>query len=210
MARAAASLGVPLVHVSTDYVFDGNKHDPYMESDAVAPLNMYGRSKLGGELAISAIAPRHWILRSSWVFSEYGNNFLKSMLRLARDQDTVRVVADQHGRPTYAGDLAQTIVQLVCDPDGRGPWGLRHVIGGPVVTWHDFAVEIMATATRYDLIKAVPRIEGITSTQYSTAARRPKNSVLGTQYGSGALGFDCDWRTGMDRAVSYLRNQSST
>src|SRR5690606_1943891 len=113
LARAAERLSVPLVHVSTDYVFDGHNAEGYVESDPVAPLSVYGRSQLGGELAVATLCARHWILRTSWVFSEHGNNFPKTMLRLARDRDELRVVDDQRGRPTYAGDLADCIAGIL-------------------------------------------------------------------------------------------------
>jgi dTDP-4-dehydrorhamnose reductase len=112
-ARAAAALDVPLIQISTDYVFDGRSSEPYSEASAVNPLNTYGRRKLAGELAVASICQRHWILRSSWGFSEYGNNFVKTMTRLAQQHDTLRVVADQFGRPTYAGDLAKSIGTLM-------------------------------------------------------------------------------------------------
>ena len=179
-ARAAAALDVPLIHVSTDYVFDGRSSEPYTEDSPVNPLNTYGRTKLAGELAVASICPKHWILRTSWVFSEYGHNFVKTMLRLARERDTLRVVADQFGRPTYAGDLARLAVALA-DSDHIGdiwPHGIYHAVGGPVTSWHGFAGAIVSQAVQLGRITANPRVESISTLDYPTPAERPAQSVL--------------------------------
>ena len=116
LARAAAALDVPLIHISTDYVFDGTKEGEYEVGDACNPISTYGESKLAGELAVRSLCPRSWILRTSWVFSEFGLNFVKTILRLARERDELRVVSDQVGRPTYAGDLAALVVRMAAAP----------------------------------------------------------------------------------------------
>jgi len=200
LARAAQRFDVALVHVSTDYVFDGGKATGYVEADAVAPLNVYGRSKLGGELAVTNLCRQHWILRASWVFSEHGQNFPKTMLRLAREREELRVVEDQRGRPTYAGDLARCIVGLV----GQGvrnpelPWGLHHVGGGPVVTWKQFADATCEQASSAGLLGRVPRVVGISTEEYPTPAARPRNSVLLTREETSAVTRDpFDWQRGL-------------
>jgi dTDP-4-dehydrorhamnose reductase len=209
IARAAAALDVPLVHVSTDYVFDGTKPDPYLESDPVAPLNVYGRSKLGGELAVASIAKRYWILRTSWVFSEHGHNFVKTMLRLGRERDRLSVVNDQIGRPTYAGDLACVIAKLLASSPGTVPYGLHHVGGGPATTWHAFATAIFAAALERGLITRSPEVAGIPTSAYPTPARRPLSSVLAP---SASLDGACpglpDWQAGLGHCLDALQLQS--
>jgi dTDP-4-dehydrorhamnose reductase len=208
LARAAQRLSIPLVHVSTDYVFDGSKADGYVESDPVAPLSVYGRSKLGGELAVTTLCERHWILRTSWVFSEHGNNFPKTMLRLGREREELRVVADQRGRPTYAGDLARCIVGLLheADTDGALPWGLHHVGGGAVVSWKEFADEIFARASSAGVIPRVPQVVAITTDQYPTPAVRPRNSLLLTRaIHARQVSDPFDWQRGLDRVIAVQK-----
>jgi dTDP-4-dehydrorhamnose reductase len=204
LARAARRLDVPLVHVSTDYVFDGAKADGYIETDSVGPLNMYGRSKLGGELAVSSLCSRYWILRASWLFSEHGHNFPKTMLRLAREREELRVVDDQRGQPTYAGDLARCIAQLLGAPGSAVlPWGPHHVGGGPVVTWKQFAAAILAQAAATGLIARVPRLTGIATSEYPLPAARPRNSVLLTREANAAWTREpFDWQRGLARMLA--------
>lgn len=207
LARAAQRLSIPLAHVSTDYVFDGANAAGYTESDAVAPLNVYGRTKLGGELAIATLCEKHWILRTSWVFSEHGNNFPKTMLRLAREREELRVVDDQRGRPTYAGDLARCIAGLLASLEGPGslPWGLHHVGGGPVVSWKQFADAVLAHAASTGALARVPRVVGITTDQFPTPAARPRNSVLLTRESTAAhTSQPFDWQRGLVRMFSRL------
>ena len=207
-ALAATALAVPFVHVSTDYVFDGRKASGYVETDATNPLSVYGASKLAGELATRALCKTSWVLRVSWVFSEHGANFLKTMLRLASTRDELRVVADQRGRPTYAGDLASVIAELLrrADSEARLPFGTYHAVGGPAVSWHEFADTIVEQAfTRGMIAKRVP-VRPITTEEYPTPARRPANSVLEP---SGqlerALGVAMDWSAGLATALTALR-----
>jgi dTDP-4-dehydrorhamnose reductase len=209
MARAAASGDVPLVHVSTDYVFDGSGARAYRESDAVSPQNVYGVTKLGGELAVRALAPRHWILRTSWVFSEYGHNFVKTMVRLGKDRPELKVVNDQRGRPTYAGDLARLIVALVTNP-GSIASGTYHA-GGPAhdgngpVSWCEFAAAILSRAQARGLIPKQPVLAGIPTSQYPTPARRPANSVLEPDVAlHSRTAVEFDWHRGLDRVLEYL------
>ena len=209
MARAAASCDAALVHVSTDYVFDGSRERAYLESDPVSPQSVYGATKLGGELAVRTLAPRHWILRTSWVFSEYGNNFVKTMIRLGRERSELKVVNDQRGRPTYAGDLARLIVALTTNP-GSVATGTYHA-GGPdhegneALTWCEFAAAIFEKAHARGLIAKQPALAGIPTSQYPTPARRPRNSVLepnAALHSGAAVAFD--WRHGLDSVLEYL------
>jgi dTDP-4-dehydrorhamnose reductase len=191
-ASAAAALDIPLIHISTDYVFDGRGSEPYSEDSPVNPLNTYGRTKLAGELAVSSISPRHWILRTSWVFSEHGRNFVKTMIGLAPQHDTLRVVADQFGRPTYAGDLAQLVValmEIVTNSNTLSP-GIYHAVGGRATSWHGFAETVFAEALARNLIDRQPRVLPISSADYPTAAIPIPSAKWGPGYGE-SLGTSC-------------------
>jgi dTDP-4-dehydrorhamnose reductase len=203
LARAAAKLDAPLVQVSTDYVFSGQSELPYAETDPVAPLGVYGTTKLGGELAVRAIHRKHWILRTSWVFSEFGANFVKTMLRLARERDELKVVADQRGRPTYAGHLAQLIAGLSRNPDAI-PFGTYHATNGSAVSWHEFAVEILNRAHVAAMIAKLPAIQPIPTSGYPTPAKRPLNSVLTPSPALQQIAV-FDWESGLDRTLAKLK-----
>lgn len=205
LARACARRGIALLHLSTCYVFDGAQRTPYAEGDAPAPLNVYGRSKLEGEAAVRDALPRHLILRVSWVFGAHGENFVRTLLRRAQAGAPLRVVADQTGTPTHAGDIAQALLQLA-DRITAGedlPWGLYHYPGGEAVSWHAFAEAIMAEACRQGLLDHAPSIAPITSAEYPSAARRPAYSVLDGRRGAGLLGLPpADWRAGLKEVLS--------
>lgn len=180
LAAAATRAGVPIIHISTDYVFSGDKQLPYVETDVCAPLGIYGRTKLAGEVAVRAATGNHLILRTAWVYSEHGANFLKTMLRLAKDKPLVSVVADQWGCPTYAGDLAEAIL-IACAQAvvrGRDVAGTYHLVARGATTWADFAAEIyrQSAARGGPCAQVVP----ITTAQYPTRATRPSYSVLDT------------------------------
>lgn len=173
MARACAARGVPLIHVSTDYVYDGAKSSPYVESDPTGPLNAYGRSKLAGENFIRDRLPAHVILRTSWVYSAWGRNFMTTMLRLGAERDEVPVVDDQFGAPTSARDLAEAIATIARRITGPMPqFGTYHYADAGETSWHGFAAEIFRQAGLK--ARAVP----IPATEYPTPARRPANSRL--------------------------------
>ena len=178
LAAAAASRGCPIIHISTDYVFDGSKPDPYLETDAANPINVYGRSKLAGEAAVAGANGRHVILRTAWVYSAHGHNFLKTMLRLARERAELRVVADQQGTPTYARHLADAVLAIAASlAQGKapqGPWGTYHVTAAGETTWAGFAADIVAAGAALG-VPQVPVIP-ISTSQYPTPARRPANS----------------------------------
>jgi dTDP-4-dehydrorhamnose reductase len=213
MALAAAALDVPLVHVSTDFVFDGSSSRPYTEADGARPINVYGRTKLAGELAVASLCDQHYILRTSWVFGEYGSNFVKTMLRLANERDTLHVVDDQRGRPSYAGDLAALIAALVerlsrpsasARADTPLP-GTYHTGGGPEATWCSFARDIFARASTAGLISKVPQVIAIPTSDYPTPAARPLNSSLVPNRAfQSMLGVDPDWLRGLDTTLAKL------
>lgn len=206
-ARAATALEVPFLHVSTDYVFDGRKTSAYVEDDAVNPVGVYGVTKLAGELATRALCKKSWIFRTSWVFSEYGTNFVKTIVRLAATRDELRVVGDQRGRPTYAGDVAAVVAALVGRPDiqARLPYGTYNAVGGPVVSWAEFADAIVEQAfTRKMIPKRVP-VQAITTAEYPTPARRPANSALEPRDELERVsGVAMDWRKGLTAALTAL------
>lgn len=180
LAKAAAGLAIPMLHVSTDYVFDGKKTDPYLEDDPIGPISVYGASKASGELAVRCLSANHVILRTSWVFSSVGTNFVKTMLRLS-DRPQLRVVADQHGCPTAAQDIAGALRDIVLrklDRPQDAPTGTYHFSSDEATTWYDFALAIFAMAKEAGL--AVPSVEAIETKDYPTAARRPANSVMST------------------------------
>ncbi|WP_068827483.1 dTDP-4-dehydrorhamnose reductase [Pseudomonas sp. BMS12] len=178
LAEAAAQLAVPLIHYSTDYVFDGSKGEPYNEADQTAPLGVYGQSKLAGEEAICAVGGQHLILRTSWVYSLHGKNFLLTMQRLLQEREELRVVADQIGAPTWAGTIAQATAKLIEHwRAGRpGPWGTYHLSGQGETSWFGFAEAIAAQLRLQG--KPCARLAAIPSSAYPTPAQRPLNSRL--------------------------------
>lgn len=180
LAGVAASLGVPIIHLSTDYVFDGTADRPYREDDEPCPLGVYGSSKLLGEQAVASEAPNHAILRTAWVYSPFGRNFVKTMLRLAREREEIAVVADQHGSPTSALDIADGIIavshNLLARPDETDLRGLFHMTGSGFTTWADFASEIFRQSAHFG--GPVARVRQIATEDFPTPARRPANSRL--------------------------------
>ncbi len=186
LAEEAERVGALLIHYSTDYVFDGTKTAPWVETDEPAPLSVYGATKLAGERFIVRNCSRHVILRTSWVYGRRGHNFLLTMLRLGREREVLRVVEDQRGAPTTAAALAEAtraIVEQVGSGHAGGPkqWaGIYHATCGGETTWAGFARAIFAEAAQREP-RAWPRVEGIVSAEYPTPARRPRNSVLGNE-----------------------------
>lgn len=175
LAVVASKQGIRLVHVSTDYVFDGNATEPYNEDSATNPLSVYGKTKLAGEQAVTQAAPEAIIVRTAWVFSEYGNNFVKTMLRLAKERDALSIVADQRGCPTYAGDLAQAIISLL-EKNAEG--GIYHYCGDKEVSWYEFAESIFDIAVDKSRLIDIPSLKPIPTTDYPTPAYRPTYSTL--------------------------------
>lgn len=204
LAEASAAVGVPLVHISTDYVFDGSKDGPYAEDDPIAPINAYGRTKAAGEQAVRGAAQRHMILRTSWVYGEFGQNFLKTMLKRAETNDELRVVADQRGCPTSTADLAAAILaiapRLVAN---ENVWGTYHYAGSGATTWHGFTSRIVAAQA--PLTRRAPRVTPISASEFPTAARRPANSVLDCAKFARVFGFaGRPWAEETERIVQAL------
>lgn len=181
LARAATNQNIPLIHVSTDYVFDGCADKPYKEMDVTVPSGVYGQTKLAGEEAIQAVCSKHIILRTAWVFSEYGNNFVKTMLRLAETRDEISVVDDQTGCPTYAGDIADVILTICRKVSEDLPWGVYHYVGATRCTWAEFARAIFREAETQEILAKSMVVKGIPSSEYPTPAQRPTYSVLDCQ-----------------------------
>ena len=180
LAETCEGLGIPVIHISTDYVFDGSKPIAYTEEDPVAPLGVYGASKEAGERAIRQTFPQHIILRTAWVYSAVGHNFVKTMLRLGADRDQLRVVCDQKGSPTAADDIAGailTIADRVLSKTSPPSWGTFHFSGTGATTWHGFANAIFAERARLTG-HSPPRIDAISSAEFPTPAARPANSLL--------------------------------
>jgi dTDP-4-dehydrorhamnose reductase len=206
VASACAEQSIPIIHISTDYVFDGAKQRPYVEDDPTGPINVYGRTKLEGEQRVAAACARHLILRTAWVHSPWGANFVKTMLRLAATRPGIGVVADQTGSPTYAPDLAAvilTIVQRIATGPKAMGWGTYHAVGAGETSWFGFAEEVFRRAAERGLPAAEPK--PITTAAYPTPARRPANSRLNCDKLRLAFGLELPgWRSGVDRCVNRL------
>jgi len=207
IAQTAAEMSVPLIHLSTDYVFDGSKAGPYLEDDETGPLGVYGKSKLGGEEGIRRTYANHVILRTAWVYSPFGNNFLKTMLRLAGDRPTIRVVADQRGTPTSALDIADAIFvvarNLLDHPAEARLRGTFHLVGGGEATWAEFAREIFAQSAGLGGPSAT--VEPIETSQYPTPAPRPANSRLATEKLAQVHGVRMpDWRQSTAETIKFI------
>lgn len=208
LAETCLELAIPLVHLSTDYVFDGAKAGSYLESDPIAPLGVYGASKAAGEEAVRAILPQHLLLRTAWVFSAHGHNFVKTILRLGRERPELRVVADQWGGPTAAADIAGVIAHIggVILGGGAVTWGTFHYCGQPATTWHGFTQEILGQALPES---ARPAVHPIATADYPTPARRPANSVLQCDKLSRAYGLaQPDWRVSLKRVLAQLQAEA--
>jgi len=175
LALAARDSGAKLIHVSTDYVFDGQGTRPYLETDTTNPLGVYGKTKLDGEKAVLAVLPEAAIVRTAWVFSEYGNNFVKTMVNLAEKRDALGIVSDQRGCPTYAGDLAQALITLL---QVQAQGGIYHYGGDHEVSWFEFADRIFDVAVAEGRLAKKPVLTGVTTEEYPTPAKRPAYSVL--------------------------------
>lgn len=207
LAEAARQAEIPLLHISTDYVFSGEARTPYRESDEVAPTGVYGASKLAGEVAIQAALDQHLILRTSWVYGAHGHNFVKTMLRLGRQRHALSVVGDQFGCPTQAGSIADVLLQLArrYAEQGSLAWGLYHYSGRSPCSWFDFAVEIFRQAEAKGLLSTRPKVSSITTAQYPTPARRPAWSVLDCSCFETTFGIDThDWHDDLSVVLDVL------
>ncbi|HRK23394.1 MAG TPA: dTDP-4-dehydrorhamnose reductase [Beijerinckiaceae bacterium] len=207
VATAAAALNIPIIQLSTDYVFDGTKPTPYIENDPVAPINAYGRSKLAGERSVIDATPNHAILRTSWVYAATGKNFVLTMLRLAADRSSVTVVSDQRGAPSYAPDIARAVLDvarnLATRPDDALLRGIFHMTGGGETSWAEFATEIFRqSAARGGPSAAVTPVP---TSAFPTPARRPANSRLDCGRLKTVHGVALpDWRDGLGRCMDTI------
>jgi dTDP-4-dehydrorhamnose reductase len=208
LARLCAGAGIPLIHVSTDYVFSGDKPSPYVESDPTEPQSVYGKTKLAGETAVLASTDRAIILRTAWVYAATGRNFVRTMLSLARTRDTLRVVADQHGCPTAATDLAAAILAIAAKLQVGG-WndayaGVFHAAGSGETTWHGLALAVFEEASRH-VTKTPSFVEPIATADYPTPAHRPANSRLDCARLEAVFGVRMPhWRGSLARAVDEI------
>jgi dTDP-4-dehydrorhamnose reductase len=179
IAEICEKYKVCLIHISTDYVFDGSKlNEEYSEADCTGPASVYGETKRDGEVKIAEALKEHIILRTSWVFGEYGNNFVKTMLRLSKTNNELRIVSDQVGAPTYAGDISKAILKIIESKEKE--YGVFHFCGKPYVSWYEFASAIFVKAKSEDVISMVPKLSAIKSIEFPQKAKRPMNSRLST------------------------------
>lgn len=205
LAAACSDTGIPIVHVSTDYVFSGDKTEPYVESDATGPQGVYGASKLAGEIELQSHCANHCIVRVSWVFGQYGGNFVKTMLRLASDRPELSVVGDQFGGPTPAAQIAERlrdIAESMAKGDSRYI-GTFHLESQPHCSWHEFAHAIFDEAVKQNRLESAPTLHAISTEQYPTPARRPSNSRLTSEKNLQALP-SCNWQLGLEHMLKAL------
>lgn len=210
LAAAAREIGAPIIHLSTDYVFDGRKAEPYREDDPVGPIGAYGRSKLLGEERVRAADPDHLILRTAWVYSPWGKNFVKTMLALAQNRDEIGVVADQHGNPTSAHDIADGVLAILRAWEGGQRSGLGetfHLTGSGATHWAGFATQVFREADRLGLPTAAVR--PVTTADYPTKASRPSNSMLDCAKLEEAFGYRAPrWQDSAALVVARLADQA--
>lgn len=202
LAHASAQLGTKFIHISTDYVFDGNGSEPYKEDHPVDPQNVYGASKLRGEEDALSVNPDSIIIRTAWVYSEYGNNFVKTMLRLMQSKDEIGVVADQKGSPTYTADLAKAILSIITSEK----WvpGIYHYSNEGIITWYDFAKAIK------EYIQSPCRVNAISSSAYPTPAKRPAYSVLNKEKIKSTFGIDIpNWEESLHHCLTKLKEKGA-
>ena len=206
LAQIAKTQQAKLIHVSTDYVFDGESDKPYAETDETNPINVYGKTKLAGEKALQEIMPTNAIIiRTSWVYSEYGNNFVKTMLRLGKERDELNVVSDQIGSPTYATDLAEVILEIINDKDCQDKDRLTeiyHYSNEGEISWYEFAKEI------FELAGIQCSVSPITTEQYPTPAKRPKNTLMNKDKIVETFGVNIpDWKESLNTCMTILKEQ---
>lgn len=205
LAVIAKKINAVIIHISTDYVFSGDKEGLYTESDTVKPQCIYGQTKLAGEQAVAEACDEHIILRTAWVFSEYGSNFVKTMLRLAQTRLTLGVVGDQFGGPTYAGDIAAAIIDIAEQlQKGSHHYGVYNYTGYPYVSWQEFAVQIFESALANKMINSPIAVNAITTAEYPTPAKRPANSKLDcSKIASDFSIIQSDWHAALKALKKY-------
>lgn len=218
LAEEAKSIGAVVVHYSTDYIFDGSKPTPYVESDPANPLNVYGRSKLAGEMALSASGAAYFTFRTSWVYGATGNNFVRSMLRLAREREHLRIVADQHGGPTWSFELARLTADVIGQMERLAEQkacslseavlplsGVYHATGSGETTWYGFAAQAIAELQKHEPGTKLASVEPIPTSEYPTPAKRPLNSMLDCSKLARVFGWRMpDWRDSLSLVVAEL------
>lgn len=206
LAQAAQSVGAAILHISTDYVFEGDKASEYVEADITNPQGVYGESKLAGEIAVAHACDKHIILRTAWVFGENGNNFVKTMLRLGENRDALSIVGDQFGGPTYAGDIAGALIQIAkrINQGDAVEYGVYHYSGLPHVSWFDFADVIFDVAVEQGVLAKKPSLTSITTDQYPTPAKRPSNSRLSNEKIVQGFSVEAsDWKAALNNIQAY-------
>ena len=211
LARYCDDNHLALIHISTDYVFDGTKGRPYQESDPIAPLGVYGQSKAQGETAIRSILPNHIIVRTSWLYGVYGNNFINTILKLATEKTTLRVVADQLGSPTSAADLANAVMTIATkiSANEKIDWGTYHYCCKGITTWHALAEKIIELATPYAALKT-RHVEAITTAEWPTPAKRPPYSVLDCSRLKSRFGIEPEpWQQSLKHTIDRIFAESN-
>lgn len=206
LAEASKEVGAAILHMSTDYVFEGNKEGEYQETDMTNPQGVYGASKLAGEIEVAKACDKHIILRTAWVFGEHGNNFVKTMLRLGATRNALSIVGDQFGGPTYAGDIANALIHIATKITAGEDieFGIYHYSGLPHVSWYEFAEAIFDAAMETDTITQKPSLSNITTLQYPTPAKRPNNSRLSTKKISNEFSIVAsDWQVALNQIQEY-------
>ncbi|MBW2663306.1 MAG: dTDP-4-dehydrorhamnose reductase [Deltaproteobacteria bacterium] len=208
LAKACAKAKIPLIHISTDYIFDGRKGMPYIETDPVSPTGVYGKSKEQGEAEVRSHLNRHIILRTAWLYGIHGHNFVKTMLKLGKEKKIIKVVADQYGCPTSADDLAETVL-IIADRIRNGSkikWGTYHYCGHGITTWHKFAKTIFEISREYDSMEN-PMVEPVTTSEYPTKAKRPAFSALDCSLIHKNFGISVKpWQESLKRTIRALKN----
>lgn len=206
LAEAAAEIGALILHISTDYVFNGQGEKPYYETDTVDPQGVYGKTKQAGEIAVQNANSKSVILRTTWVFGEHGNNFVKTMLRLGKEREVLGVVADQFGSPTYAGDIANALIEISEQilNGKQNAYGIYHFSGQPYINWHGFAQEIFQQAILQKILEKAPLVNAIATSDYPSPAKRPANSRLDLSKIKQTFGIEpSDWKKAILNLSKY-------
>ena len=206
LAEASNKIGATILHISTDYVFNGEGVRAYKETDETDPQGIYGKTKLAGEITVRKTNPRSVILRTAWVFGEHGHNFVKTMLRLGKERDSLGIVGDQFGGPTYAGDIASVLIKIANEIlKGRNDvFGIYHFTGQPYVSWFEFAEAIFTQAESKKLLEKRPHLNSIATTDYPTPAKRPANSRLDLSKIKQTFGIEpSNWQKALENIKAY-------
>lgn len=209
LAQLCSNEGIPLIHFSTDYVFNGNKKTPYKETDPASPLNIYGQSKLEGEINIRSTLKKHIIFRTSWLYGIYGHNFVKTMLGLGRERKSIQVVKDQYGSPTSTNDLSEAVLTIVSKIQNRNniEWGTYHYCGQGITSWHGFAKAIFDIAKHITSLK-IKHVEPVSSDAFASKATRPDFSALDCQRIKKHFGIHTKpWRQSLEIMINRLFNE---